>query len=175
MKPCTHIHIHAYHAPPDAFVKHCHNFNHHASPLKSRFLQLPLPSLGQFPKWNPDHRATTNCKLRYGSNINAFIGHDAKKNALWSRLSRDSFTHVPRAFTNSTNAIFELYIAFPPALSRKIWRVSPRQALRFLLTTKTSLFPQTSANLSSPPPPPFLHNPNKTESGCVDFPFRTDY
>ena len=32
---------------------------------------------------------------------------------------------------------------------------------------------RNSAPLHPPPPP--LHNPNKTESGCVDFPFRTDY
>ena len=53
----------------------------------------------------------------------------------WSRLSRDSSTHVPRAFTNSTTAIFEVYVAFHPALSKKVWRVSPPQ----LTTNSTSL------------------------------------
>ena len=49
------------------------------------------------------------------------------KCALRSHLSRDSSTHVPRASTNSTTAIFEVYGAFPPAQSRKVWRVSPPQ------------------------------------------------
>ena len=77
---------------------------------------------------------TTYCQLLYGSNISAFISHDAKKGALWSCVCRDSSTHVPRAFTNSTTAIFEVYVAFLPALSRKVWKVSPPQ-----LTNSTSL------------------------------------
>ena len=55
--------------------------------------------------------------------------------ALWSRLSRDSSTHVQRAFTNSTTAFFEMYVAFPPALSGKVWSISPPQ----LTTNSTNL------------------------------------
>ena len=60
----NHAHTHTFKhipTPQMTFMKFCHICNHHASHLKSRFLQLPLlkiqippvSPLGQFSKWNP--------------------------------------------------------------------------------------------------------------------------
>ena len=49
------------------------------------------------------------------------------------------------------------------------------EVLGFPLIPKTSYSPPPLPKTPAFLPLPFLHNPNKTESGCVDFPFRTDY
>ena len=69
---------------------------------------------------NNHHPMTTNCKLLYGSNISAFISHDAKKGCLMKPLEVRLFHPCSKSIHNSTTVIDEVYVAFPPALSRKV-------------------------------------------------------
>ena len=78
---------------------------------------------------------TTNCQLLYGSKISHSSAMMLKKRCLMMPLEWRLFHPCSKSIHKLHCCLFEGYVAFPPALSRKVWRVSPPQ----LTTNSTSL------------------------------------
>ena len=71
-----------------------------------------------------------------------------------------------------------LYSAKTTTVESTHTRVSFRGGSPGISPNPKTSYPPPKHQLSSPPPSPpsptFLYNPNKTKSGCVDFPFTTE-